>query len=284
MKWTVALAQVDPILGDLSKNVEKHLAMAEKARNAGASLVVFPELSLTGYSLKDLNWELAINPDRDAPLLRPLVEASRGISLIAGGVEEDHAFGIYNSAFLFEEGRVRSVHRKIYPPTYGMFEEMRYFSAGKSVRAFDTQKGRLGVIICEDLWHLSLPYLLAQDGAQVIITLVASPTRLGGNEEHLQSSITYAEHLKTYARLLSVYLVFCNRVGFEDGVNFWGGSMVVAPDGGIVASAKLLEEDLVLASIDDEEVRRARRFSRHFIDDNPDLVENELRRIRTKPR
>jgi predicted amidohydrolase len=283
MKWTLALAQVDPILGDLSKNVEKHLAMAEQARNAGASLVVFPELSLTGYSLKDLNWDLAINPGENVPQLKPLIEASRRISLIAGGAEEDSAYGIYNSAFLFEDGHVRAVHRKIYPPTYGMFEEMRYFSAGKSVRAFDTKQGRLGVIICEDLWHLSLPYLLAHDGAQVIITLVASPTRLGGNEKHLQSSTTYAEHLKTYARLLSAYFVFCNRVGFEDGVNFWGGSMVVAPDGEIVVSAKLMEESLILATIDVEEVRRARRFSRHFIDDNPDLVENELRRIRTKP-
>jgi predicted amidohydrolase len=284
MKWTVALAQIDPILGDLSRNVEKHLSLAEQARTAGASLVVFPELSLTGYSLKDLNWDLAINPGEDVPLLRPLVEASRGISIIAGGVEEDSAFGIYNSAFLFEDGHARSVHRKVYPPTYGMFEEMRYFSAGKSVRAFDTKRARVGAIICEDLWHLPLPYLLSHDGAQVIITLVASPTRLGGKEEQLQSSVTYAEHLKTYARLLSVYLVFCNRVGFEDGINFWGGSMVVSPDGEIVASAKLLEEDLILAVIDDEEVRRARRFSRHFIDDNLDIVANELRRIRTRPR
>jgi predicted amidohydrolase len=280
MKCTVALAQVDPTLGDLRKNVEKHLAAVEQARGAGATLVAFPELSLTGYSLKDMNMEVAVNLAHDTPSLRPLVDASRsGVSIIAGAVEEGDSFGIYNSVFLFEDGRVRSVHRKVYPPTYGMFEEMRYFSSGRSVRAFDSRLGRIGVLICEDLWHMSLPYLLALDGARLIVVLTASPTRIGPEQEGFQAAVVNSENHKAYARLLSVYLAFCNRVGYEDGVNFWGGSELIQPDGDVLAKAKLFEEDLILAEVNDDEIRRARRSSRHFLDENPELVMQELRRI-----
>ena len=279
MKFRIALAQMDPVLGDLGANIQKHLSLADRAAAAGAQVVVFPELSLTGYSIKDMNWELAVNPRREAGPLAPLVEKGKSITIIAGGVEEGESFGLYNSAFCFEGGAVRAVHRKTYPPTYGMFEELRYFSRGTSVRAFDTRHGRFGVLICEDLWHLPLPYLLAVDGATVIITLVASPTRVGGNGPELPIAAVNAGNHKAYARLLSVYLAFCNRVGYEDGVNFWGGSEVVGPSGEAIAGAKLFEDDLIVADIDDEEVRRARRFSRHFLDDDPGLIESELRRI-----
>ena len=279
MKFTLALAQIDPVLGDVSKNVQKHVELAERARQAGASLVAFPELSLTGYSVKDMNWELAINLDADVRQLSPLIEKSRSISILAGAVEEGKEFGIHNSALYFEDGTVKSVHRKTYPPTYGMFEEMRYFSRGKEVRAFDSKHGRLGVLICEDLWHISLPYILALDGASLIITLVASPTRLGNNEAEFEMATVNMENQKAYARLLSTYLAVCNRVGFEDGVSFWGGSRITGPDGNVEASAKILEEDLIFSLIDENEVRRARRFSRHFLDEDLSLVVNELGRI-----
>lgn len=279
MKFTLALAQIDPVLGDVLKNVQKHVELAERARQAGASLVVFPELSLTGYSIKDMNWDLAINLDKDVRQLSPLIEKSRSISILAGAVEEGAEFGIHNSALYFEDGTVKSVHRKTYPPTYGMFEEMRYFSRGKEVRAFDSKHGRLGVLICEDLWHISLPYILALDGASLIITLVASPTRLGNNQAEFEMATVNMENQKAYARLLSTYLAVCNRVGFEDGVSFWGGSRITGPDGNVEASAKIFEEDLIFSPIDENEVRRARRFSRHFLDEDLSLVVNELGRI-----
>ena len=282
MKFRLALAQIDPVLGDMQANVGKHVAMADKAHSAGAHLVVFPELSLTGYSVKDMNWELALNLARDTHVLAPLIEKGKTISILAGGIEEGQSFGLYNAALFFEGGNVRSVHRKTYPPTYGMFEENRYFSSGTDVRALDSKHGRFGVLICEDLWHLPLPYLLAQDGAGLIITLVASPTRISGKAERPLIATVNAENHRTYARLLSVFIAFCNRVGFEDGVNFWGGSEIVGPDGSCIASAKLFEEDMVIADIDENELRRARRLSRHFLDDNPELVERELRRIRGK--
>jgi predicted amidohydrolase len=278
MPFRIALAQSDSVLGDVGKNIARHHYLASKALKAGAQLVIFPELSLTGYSVKDLQWDLAVSPASLPKVYAPLLKLGKSISILAGGIEEGGEFGIYNSALMFDAQGCRSVHRKVYPPTYGMFEEMRYFGRGASARAFDTPFGRIGVLVCEDLWHLPLPYLLALDGAQIIITLVASPTRVGGGDG-LPIATVNTENHKAIARLLSVYLVFCNRVGFEDGVSFWGGSEVVGPDGTVVASGKLLEEDMVTADIDLENIRRARRMSRHFLDDDPHLVQRELRRI-----
>ncbi len=279
MNFKLALAQIDPVLGDLAKNIDKHLEQADRAIASGAQMVLFPELSLTGYSIKDMNWDLAIDPVRNPSPLQRLTEMSKKISIVAGGVEEGASFGLYNSAFLFEDGTVRTVHRKTYPPTYGMFEEMRYFSKGTSVRAFDTKLGRIGVLICEDLWHPSLPYILALDGAQAVLALVASPTRVDGDADRLQAAVVNTEHHKAYARLLSIYLAFCNRGGYEDGVNFWGGSELVGPDGEVVAGAKLFDEDLIVGDVDDNNIRRARRFSRHFLDEDVSLVLKELKRL-----
>jgi len=281
MKFKIAIAQTDSVLGDVKKNVKHHLQFVDRAIRRGADLVVFPELSLTGYTVRDVNWDVAMIPDH-AAILKELKARSNRISIVLGGIEEGQEFGIFNSAFYLEKGKVVHVHRKIYPPTYGMFEEMRYFSQGRLLSSFDTRLGRMGVLICEDLWHLSLPYLLALDGAQVIIALAASPTRLGGDSDRLSIAKVNTENHKAYARLLSVYVVFCNRVGYEDGVNFWGGSEIVDPSGNVIASAKLFDEDLVVAEVDTNEVRRARRLSRHFLDENPDFVWRELERILSK--
>ena len=302
MKFTLALAQIDNVLGDLKKNTQKHIEYIRRARDGGADLVVFPELSLTGYSVKDSSTDLALrlsglqdarrrdsmrsrDPGRGPRhraaenVLKGIVRESGDISIIMGCIEESADFGIYNSALFIEKRTVASVHRKVYPPTYGMFEEMRYFNSGKRAGAFDTALGRMGVLICADLWHLPLPYLLARDGAQVIIGIAASPTRLSGEAEGLENARINSEQHRAFARLLSTYVVFCNRVGLEDGVNFWGGSEAVGPGGEVLVQAKYFEEDLVFVTIDDNELRRARRFSRHFLDDDPGLVLSELARI-----
>ncbi len=278
MRHLVAVAQIDCVLGDLKRNIEKHIHYIELAIKEGAELILFPELSLTGYTLRDINIDVAVNPFK-SNVFDDLKKLSREIIIIAGGVEEGENFGIYNSAFVFEDGQIKYVHRKVYPPTYGMFEEMRYFSRGDKVRAFDTKIGRIGVLICEDLWHISLPYILAIDGAMVIAGLAASPTRISGASEELTNYKINSEHHKAYARLLSVYLLFSNRVGYEDGVNFWGGSEIVNSDGEVVAVAKLFDEDLIFAEIDYNTIKRSRQFSRHFIDEDPHLFERELKRI-----
>jgi NAD+ synthase (glutamine-hydrolysing) len=281
MNCTIALAQVKPVLGDLRRNVTLHVDRAVEARAAGASLVVFPELSLAGYTVKDSTWDLAIRADAPRAELEPLLEVSRTIPVIAGAIEEHPSFGLHNAAVLFTGGKMEVLHRKIYPPTYGMFEELRYFSPGDAVRAHDLPCGRAGVLICEDLWHPSLPYLLAQDGAEVIIALVASPTRVAGSDPELTVASVNRENHRVYARLLSCYVAFCNRVGYEDGVNFWGGSTVTGPDGEQVAVAPVFEEHLLLAQLRDEDLRRSRQLSRHFLDERPDIVLRELERLRS---
>jgi NAD+ synthase (glutamine-hydrolysing) len=278
MDCSVSIGQIDARVGDLRRNLDHHLEVAEKARQGGAAIVVFPELSLTGYTLRDIAWEVAVNPFKD-DLLSPLRDASRGITIVFGMVESGADHGIYNAGVVLEEGRIRHVHRKIYPPTYGMFEEGRYFSRGNEVAAFDLKLGRFGLLICEDLWHLSLPYLLACDGAETIISLTASPSRVGSESADLDTARVNHEQHRAYARLLSSYIVFSNRVGYEDGVNFWGGSAVVEPGGSMVATAKLFEEDLISARLTSLAVERSRRFSRHFLDEDPELVRKTLKRI-----
>ena len=275
----IAVAQIDAAVGNLEKNIRRHVGFIKRAISKDADVVVFPELSLTGYSVKDLNWDVAVRVAAPAAF-KILAKLSKEITIIAGGVEEGDNFGLYNAAFVFEDGEVYSGHRKIYPPTYGMFEEMRYFSPGNTVRSFQSKHGKLGILICEDLWHIALPYILANEGAEVIIALAASPTLISGAGEKLPNAVINTEHHKTYARLLSSYVVFANRVGIEDGINFWGGSEVVDPSGEVVAAAKLFDEDLICAELASDAVRRARRLSRHFVDDSLEFTLNQLRRVR----
>ncbi|MCX6135185.1 MAG: hypothetical protein NTU47_15345 [Ignavibacteriales bacterium] len=279
MKFKLAIAQVDAAVGNIEANLNRHLDAVDRAKKEGADLVIFPELSLTGYTLRDLAWDVALDPFSD-PRLSRLKEASKSVSIVFGMVESAENHGIYNSAVFLEDGLIRHVHRKIYPPTYGMFEEGRYFSQGSEVAAFDSKHGRFGMLICEDLWHMSLPYLLALDGAEVLFSLTASPSRVAPGSAEMDAARVNHEHHRVYARLLSSYVVFANRVGYEDGVNFWGGSVVVNPGGVMISTAKLFEEDFVSAEVDSLEVQRARRFSRHFLDEDPRLVEESLKRIR----
>lgn len=279
MKFKAAIAQIDCRVGAVEQNLRHHLEFIDRAIANQAQLVVFPELSLTGYTLRDLAWDVAIDPLANT-LLTPLLEKSFKISLVLGFVESGTNHGIYNSAMFLEDGKIKHIHRKIYPPTYGMFEEGRYFSAGEKVVAFESKLGRFGMLICEDLWHISLPYLLALDGAEAIVCLTASPTRLSGEGVQLDNQVVNHEHHRTFARLLNTYILFSNRVGFEEGVNFWGGSNITSPGGEMLCCARLQEEELISAELSSIEVQRARRFSRHFLDERPELVLQMLRRKR----
>jgi len=277
MKYKIALAQINTTLGDVGKNLKKHLSYCDKAIKQKADIIVFPELSLTGYSLKDLNFDLAINTAK-SEILKPLLDKSKKIDILCGGVEESDKCGVYNSAFYISKGKVQFTHRKIYPPDYGMFEEMRYFSQGKSVDVHETKFGKIGVLVCEDLWHISLPLIQAIKGAKIIFTIACSPTRLALNSKSriLKNYEINSEQHKTYARLLSTYVVFVNRVGFEDGVNFWGGSEVIDPFGNVDKAAKFFDEDLIISEINMNTVRRSRQLARHFIDEDINFLKNEV--------
>lgn len=274
----VAVAQITSVLGDIEKNIDKHIEYCDRAISKKADLIVFPELSLTGYSVKDLNFMISVELKK-TKLLDRLKTKSKKISIICGLVEEDENFAIYNSGIFISDGDVKFVHRKVYPPTYGLFEEFRYFSRGKECRAHETKFGKIGLLVCEDMWHMSLPYTVAMDGAQIIIGIAVSPTRLAVDQDKFRNYEINSEQHRAYARILSNYFVFCNRVGFEDGINFWGGSEVIDPFGNVTAVAKLFDEDMIYADINFEEVRRARHQARHFLDEDLDLTLKNLGKI-----
>ena len=163
---TAALVQLKPKLGCVADNLALIREQVELAIGQQADLAVFPELSLTGYFLKDLVPEVALT--LESPELTVLQELSRRISIVVGFVEVTPDFQFYNSAAWFEDGALKHLHRKVYLPTYGLFDEQRYLGRGDRFRAFDTKFGRVGLLVCEDMWHLSAPYLLAMDGATTL--------------------------------------------------------------------------------------------------------------------
>ena len=274
----VALAQMEPALGDLQKNIATHAKLARQALKKGAGLVVFPELSLTGYRLQDLVSEVAVRIDASGPL-RPLFDLSRRVALAIGLVEESDGHRFYNSALFLEGGRVRHLHRKVHLPTYGMFEEGRYFAPGDSLRAFRTRRGRMGMLVCEDLWHPATALVLAQDGADYLMVLSSGPTRGLEDPHQLMSQETWCDLLKVTAQLQTTYVIWTNRVGFEDGVNFGGGSRVIDPLGRTIAQAPLFEERLLVCDLDRASLRRARTLFPLLRDERLPLVQREVARL-----
>jgi NAD+ synthase (glutamine-hydrolysing) len=276
MNYTVILAQTKPKLGCISDNLALIEKKIEDAISAKADLVVFPELALTGYFLKDLVPEVALRVG--SPEIRRLAELSRHISIAVGFVEESSGYGFYNSSLYLENGAIRHLHRKVYLPTYGLFDEQRYLARGEHFRSFDTRLGRMGMLICEDMWHLSASYILAMDGATTLICLSSSPGR-GVEEETLGTANSWQQLTATTAMFLSCRVLYCNRVGYEDGVNFWGGSEYVSPSGKSVIRGKLLEEDTVTAVLDEGTLRRERISSPLLRDENLHITMRELDRI-----
>jgi predicted amidohydrolase len=278
----VALAQMEPTLGDVSTNVLRHLRLAREAIRRRADLVVFPELSLTGYRLQDLVTEVALPVDASGAL-RPLLETSRRIAMVIGLVEESEGHRYYNSAVYLDGGRISHVHRKAYLPTYGMFEEGRYFAPGDSLRAFRSRQGRFGMLICEDLWHSSSSLALAQDGADYLAVIANSPTQGIDSSDALASRSTWRDILRVTARLQTIFVLWANRVGFEDGINFGGGSCVMDPFGRLIAQAHVLEEELLVCDLDRAILRRARTAYPLLRDERLELLSREVRRLIDEP-
>ncbi len=275
----LALAQINTRLGRPQENLKKHLEYIDEAVSKGADLLVFPELSLTGYILQDLAPTVACRPTSDDPLFAPLIEASQKIDLVVGFVEEDVRSRYYISAAYLSEGRVVHVHRKLYLPTYGLFDEGRFFAAGDSVRAFDTRFGRFGLLICEDFWHASPPYLLWLDGADLMIFISASPSRGLTASPTLESS-RWVEHInRAYASLFTSFIASTNRVGYEDGINFWGGAHAFGPDGEIIGKGPYQEEAITMVEIHLSELQHVRTRLPLLRDERPEVVAREIERI-----
>lgn len=278
----LSLGQVAPRLGDVPANLDMHLQMIEEARDHGSSVVLFPELSLTGYQLKDMVPDVALQPS--SPEWRRLQEASRGLSVGVGLVEESSDHRFYNSYVVFEDGLLSHVHRKVYLPTYGLFEEGRLYACGDRIRAFDARMGRCGIVLCEDIWHPSMLYVLSMDRAEIIIAPAASPIRGADMGEEGSNIDVWNTALKMYSQLFSCTVVLVNRVGFEDGLSFWGGSRLLAPGGVRLFAAPLLEAGLYHCAFDRAAVRRHRISDPTLRSERLDITLAELQRIQRRDR
>jgi predicted amidohydrolase len=278
--WRISLAQIAPKLGDLDANMEIHLSRIEQARDESGDLVVFPELSLTGYHLADQVPEVALALDSEP--MRQLQHASREIDIVLGFVEDSPGHRFYNTAAYLSSGRIVHLHRKLYLPTYGMFQEGREFASGDVLRAFETDRGPAGMLICEDLWHSTSAWLLSQQGAEVVIAIGNGPTRGTRPGSGITSIEVWRGLLQTHAQFHTTYFVYANRVGCEDGLSFGGGSMVADPFGRVVGELPALDEALATFELSAETLRRARASYPLLRDTNLDLVQRELDRVRSR--
>jgi predicted amidohydrolase len=275
LKPNLRIVQSDCTLANFDENLARHVEAIEQAIRDGVDAVAFPELSLTGYNVQDAAQDMALHIDD--PKFDPLRELSRHICIVCGGIELSDDYGVYNSAFMFEDGLSKSVHRKIYLPTYGMFEELRYFSAGRQIETVVSRRlGRIGVAICEDFWHLSVPYLLAHQGAKLLLVLMSSPLRLSPGSGTPAIVSQWQTIAATSAFLFSCYVACVNRVGTEDSFTYWGNSSVTGPDGSVAVSAPMFAEHSMDAAIDYSVVKRARLQSSHFLDEDVKLFSSEL--------
>ncbi len=270
----IAIAQIKSALGAFEDNLDKHLEYINKARERKSDLVIFPELSLTGYSLKDITSEVAVRADD--PRLTPLIDASKKIDIVVGLVEESDEFLYYNAAFYLSGGKILHAHRKLYLPTYGMFEEGRHFATGRSLLAFQTRFGRIGILICEDAWHSICPLLLTLKGSLFIINVANGTARGMSGTGRIKSARVWERMNTFYAVNHSVFFIFANRVGVEDGVSFWGGSEIIDPFGEPIAKASNTDEELLFCNIDIDIARRARVRSPLLRDERIDFALREF--------
>lgn len=274
---TLSLLQTDPRLGDVAGNVRSLLDARPTGpdRDGAASLLITPELALTGYDLRDAAPDVAMTSTRVAELL-----ADAG-PIVAGFPERAEDGAVYNSAALVDRGRVVAVHRKVYLPTYGMFDEARVFAAGGGVEAHEWNGWRIGLLVCEDFWHPGLVYALCAQRIDVLVAISAAPGRGvwdADADTRFASWGTWRDIARVYARVFGIYVALANRAGVEDGVSFAGGSLVAAPDGSIVADAPEGVEAVASATLDRAELTRLRTPAWHGRDDRPIVVARALLR------
>ncbi|MEA2091540.1 MAG: nitrilase-related carbon-nitrogen hydrolase [Campylobacterota bacterium] len=221
----VTLAQTSPKLNCV--NLDNICDIIDECKHK-SDLVVFSELSLNGYLLQDKLYEDAWEISE----LDKLKSLSEDIDIVVGGAVKDEG-SFRNAALYFSKGKLLSQHNKVHLPNYGMFEEARYFKAGKIFESFVSQFGKISMLVCEDLWHESVHHDLIKENPDLIIALVASPAR-GFSDDGLDIEDKWRSIIKTVASECSAKLIFVNRVGFEDGLGFWGASCTVDENGNIL--------------------------------------------------
>jgi len=265
-KFKIALAQIGCKRADKKENLKKIENFVEKAKNQSADLIVFPELSLTGYVVRDQIYELAETiPGPSTQVIEKIAEKTQTY-IVFGMPElsEKTQATIYNTAVLVGPKGYIGKYRKMYLPTHSVFEEKRYFRPGYQAVAFDTEIGKIGLIICYDIFFPEVSRLTRLKGAQLIVCISASPA----------VRKTFFEIL-TAARAIenTAFLAYVNLVGIENGLQFWGGSRLIAPNGKVLAKAKYDEEDLVMCDVNYSDIKPIETFVPTLKDLRPELFD-----------
>lgn len=283
MDCRVAVCQMRPRLGALDENFAAHHAWLDRAAGQDAAVAVFPELSLTGYFLRDLTQDVGLS--LDDPRVRDLVARSKDRSIVFGLVERSADHRYFNSAVFAEDGRILHVHRKVHLCDYGIFEEKRYFAAGERIEPVRSKHGRFGLLVCEDAWHLPTAWLHFLHGADALIVPSASPARGfdAPEDAELSSQAAWRSLVTALGRFLQTWVVYANRTGYEDGALFWGGSMIVTPFGFVAAEGPGQDDALLAHRLDDDALRRARIATPLRRDARPELVRVHLARLLQDP-
>lgn len=278
----VVLAQIEPTLGNLAANFELHTAEIELAKSRGADAVLFPELSLTGYFLKDQVADVAM--PLDAPPLARIREMSKDLAIGVGFVEQGRDGRAFNAWAWFDRGELVHVHRKVHLVSYGMFDEGRDFAPGERFASFETRLGKVGVLLCEDMWHVGASWVHFLANVDVLIVPSAGPGRgVCESRPELRSQRVWHTLQDALALLYQTWVVYVNRVGSEDGIFFSGGSRVVDPNGREAARIDGLAPGRLEATITGDVVRRARVATPLRRDEKPWLVARELERLAENP-
>lgn len=267
--FRVALAQISCKRGDKTANLKKIEKTATNAKKQGADLVIFPELSVTGYTMRDQLYELAETIPGPSTNIITNVARKAGIHIVSGIPElsEKTQATIYNTAVLTGPHGLIGKYRKMYLPTHSVFEEKRYFRSGYEAVALDTDIGKIGLIICYDIFFPEVSRLARLKGARLIVCISASPAirRL------FFETLTVARAIENTA-----FLAYVNLVGIEDGLQFWGGSRLIGPQGKVLAKAKYDQEDVVIGQVDYADMRSIETFVPALRDLRPELFD-ELR-------
>lgn len=267
----VAVAQIAPALGDTRANLMKVRASQQQALSQGAELLVFPELAMTGYAIKRDMSRFALRADGE--VFGELLACSNDLPMIIGFVERSPRGRIYNSAALLADGRIVHLHRKVYLPTFSVWEEQKHFAKGKRLTVFPYRGFRIAIFVCNDFWYPSMAYLAACDDADVFCVIANSSLDGEGTNPRAWDLL-----LRPPALLYGCYVVFANRVGTEEGSTYWGGSTIIAPLGYPVVTAGDGEE-IILADIDRKAIERARDELPIMRDADPEFALRELGEI-----